>query len=245
LSGAGVYIIKLNSALTTATNSTILLTNGATSANVYFQVNGAVVLGTGSLFKGTILALDAITLNTLASLDGKALSTAGAIVLNNNRVNGVASAPDLTPIIDLPQANFASAPDNVRDFVVNVFELTGNPTSSGNVAITISAPAGYTISFTSSITSINVTGGSSNPVGVDNTKWTITTNNGGQQISLIINAGQFIAANGTAKLGFTIVRTTANSGSASNITVNVNDDATHTYDGNPINNVYARIISSL
>ncbi|WP_018620378.1 ice-binding family protein [Spirosoma luteum] len=86
LSGAGVYVIKLNSALTTATNSTILLTNGASACNVFFQVNGAATLGTGSVFKGTILATGAIALGTQASLEGRGLSTAGAISLNTNVV---------------------------------------------------------------------------------------------------------------------------------------------------------------
>ncbi|MVM35148.1 tandem-95 repeat protein [Spirosoma sp. HMF4905] len=153
--------------------------------------------------------------------------------------------PDLTPTIDMPQANFGStAPNNARDFVVNIQELAGQSTSSGNVAITITAPKGYTLSYSNAITSINITDGTSNPVAVDNTKWTVVSTDG-EQISLKINTGQFIAANTTAKLGFTITRTTANAGSASNITVNVNDDVSHTYDGNPLNNVYARIISGL
>ncbi|MVM37671.1 hypothetical protein GO730_08780 [Spirosoma sp. HMF3257] len=60
-----------------------------------------------------------------------------------------------------------------------------------------------------------------------------------------MNAGQFIAANATAKLGFTITRTSANAGSISNITINVNDDIPKTYDNNSLNNIYARIISGL
>lgn len=86
LSGAGTFIIKLNSALTTATNSTILLTNGASACDVFFQVNGAATLGTGSTFRGTILATGAIVLGTQALLEGRGLSTAGAITLNNNVV---------------------------------------------------------------------------------------------------------------------------------------------------------------
>ncbi|QMW06064.1 ice-binding family protein [Spirosoma foliorum] len=244
LSGTGIYIIKLNGALTTATNSSILLTNGATADNVYFQVNGAVTLGTGSSFIGTILALDAVVLGTQASLEGRALSTAGAITLNNNRVNAATLAPDLTPTIELSQANFALAPDNERNFAVNVFELAGNPTSSGNVAMTITVPIGYTISFTNTLSTILISGGSTEPVAVDNTHWTVT-NTDGRQISLIINAGQFIAAKATARLGFTMTRTTANSGSISSITVNVTNDASHSYDSNPFNNIYARIVSGL
>lgn len=90
LSGPGLFIIKLNSALTTGTNSNIILTNGATANNVFFQVNGAVTLGTGSTFKGTILANGAIFLNTAAALEGRGLSIGGAITLNNNLVTNVA-----------------------------------------------------------------------------------------------------------------------------------------------------------
>lgn len=60
-----------------------------------------------------------------------------------------------------------------------------------------------------------------------------------------MNGGVFIGADREAKLGFSITRTTANSGSTANITVNVKDELTMTYDGNLSNNVYARIISGL
>ncbi|NBB22889.1 DUF3494 domain-containing protein [Runella sp. CRIBMP] len=90
LSGSGIFIIKLSSALTTATSSSIVLINGATANNVFFQVDGAVTLGIGSVFKGTILAQGAIFLSTGASLEGRGLSVAGAITLNNNSVTNVA-----------------------------------------------------------------------------------------------------------------------------------------------------------
>ncbi|WP_138992274.1 ice-binding family protein [Larkinella sp. C7] len=92
LSGAGIFIIKLNSALVTGTNSNIVLTNGATVENVFFQINGAATLGTGSTFRGTIVALDAIVLNTTL-LEGRALSTAGAITINASTVIVPAAAP--------------------------------------------------------------------------------------------------------------------------------------------------------
>ncbi|QDK80747.1 hypothetical protein EXU85_19910 [Spirosoma sp. KCTC 42546] len=66
-----------------------------------------------------------------------------------------------------------------------------------------------------------------------------------QQVSLKISSGEFISAIGLSILGFTITRTTANAGSNSNITVNVNEDASQTYDSNIVNNIYARIITSL
>ncbi|GAB4030032.1 hypothetical protein [Spirosoma gilvum] len=153
--------------------------------------------------------------------------------------------PDLSPNLLLPQSNFGVAPNNVRDFVVNIFEAVGQPTPPGSVSMTITAPTGYTLSFNTALTSINVTDGTTNPVAVENSRWSVMTQLAGQQLSLVINSGQSIAAGGTAKLGFTITRTSANSGSVSNITVNVTDDPLPSYDGNSSNNVYARIISGL
>ncbi|WP_080057528.1 lamin tail domain-containing protein [Spirosoma aerolatum] len=159
---------------------------------------------------------------------------------------GSVQSPDLSPTLILPQAAFGtSSPDNVRNFVVNLFEAGGVPTTSGSVVITITVPAGYSVSFNSTLTNINVTGGTNNPVAVENSKWYVSNNVDNQQITLTMNTGQLIAANATAVLGFSATRTTANSGSVSNITVNVSNDTTQTYDGNSTNNVYARIISGL
>lgn len=62
---------------------------------------------------------------------------------------------------------------------------------------------------------------------------------------LTMNSGAFISGGGESSLGFSITRTTANSGSVANITVNVADDLTAGYDGNLTNNVYACVINGL
>lgn len=86
LSGPGIFIIKLSSALVTGTNSSIVLINGATANNVFFQIDGALTAGTSSALQGTFLVRDAIVLNTGASLNGRGLSVQGAITLNDNVV---------------------------------------------------------------------------------------------------------------------------------------------------------------
>ncbi|GAB3780529.1 hypothetical protein GCM10028818_32910 [Spirosoma horti] len=154
------------------------------------------------------------------------------------------SMPDLTPIIRLPQNGFlATGSDAIRNMAVEITELTGQPTSSGNIVITLTAPLGYTIAYDNTITTTSVTGGST--VSVDNTKWTVINNNQDRQLTLKINAGQFIAGKATAVLGFSIKRNAVTSGSISNITINVNDDVTKTYDSNPVNNIFVRIINAL
>jgi len=81
------FIFKIDGALSTAVLSSVTLTNGASLCNVYWQVNGAVSLGEGSTFRGTIIANGAITLLEASSLYGRGLSTAGAIEMHNNIVN--------------------------------------------------------------------------------------------------------------------------------------------------------------
>ena len=150
-------------------------------------------------------------------------------------------APDLSPTIVLPQSNFNA--NDSRNFAVNIFEAEGQATPPGSVTVTISAPSGYTLSFNKNLTAINVSG--LGTTSVNNGQWSISRNVDNQQLSLTMNAGQSIGAGGTSILGVTITRTSANAGSTSNVTVNVTNDSSRTYDTNPANNVYARIISGM
>ncbi len=95
----GIFIIKINGALTTNTNSTVILKNSASFCNVYWQVAGAVDLGVNSTFKGTIIADGAISLLDNASLEGRALTRAGAISLYNNNVVGCNAFGESLPIL--------------------------------------------------------------------------------------------------------------------------------------------------
>jgi Ice-binding-like len=81
-----LFIFQINGAFASAVNSKVTLRNGATACNVYWQINGAVSLATGTDFKGTILANGAIHLLGNATLQGRALSTAGEISTEANVV---------------------------------------------------------------------------------------------------------------------------------------------------------------
>ncbi len=79
------FVFQIGSTLTTASASRVLLINGANAANVYFQVGSSATLGTTSEFRGRILALTSITLNTGASINcGAALARNGAVTLDTN-----------------------------------------------------------------------------------------------------------------------------------------------------------------
>jgi len=90
LNGGGdpdaLFIININGVLTIGASSHIILTNSASLCNVYWQINGEFTLGNGSVFKGTIVSGGAIHLLEGSSLEGRGLTTAGAIDLQNNIV---------------------------------------------------------------------------------------------------------------------------------------------------------------
>src|SRR4029077_16221945 len=74
-----VFIFQMASTLTTTTGRAVILSGSAKAANVFWQVGSSATLGTTSVFKGTILADQSISLNTGASLTGRALARAGAV----------------------------------------------------------------------------------------------------------------------------------------------------------------------
>lgn len=87
---SAVFVIQVTTALTTASNSSVVLINGAQANNVFFVVGSSATLGTDTQFNGKIVALTSITLNTGADITcGAALARNGAVTLDNNTINGV------------------------------------------------------------------------------------------------------------------------------------------------------------
>jgi hypothetical protein len=88
LAGNGVYIFQIVSTLTTAANnSDVILSGGATAEDVFWQVGSSATLGTTTIFAGTIMAQASVSLDTGATLNGRALARTGAVTLLSNPVN--------------------------------------------------------------------------------------------------------------------------------------------------------------
>lgn len=79
-----LFVIQAGSTLTTGTTANIALINGAQAKNVWWQVGSSATLGTGTTFRGNILALTSITLVDNATMLGRALARNGAVNLGTN-----------------------------------------------------------------------------------------------------------------------------------------------------------------
>lgn len=96
-----VFIFQIQGAFSSAANAQVILTNGALACNVFWKIEGLVDLATNTSMIGTIVANNAaIILNSGVSLEGRALSTTGAVT-----VSGVTVTTPLgcgTPILTGP-----------------------------------------------------------------------------------------------------------------------------------------------
>jgi hypothetical protein len=92
LNGNGVYVFKIGSTLTTATGSSVVLTNGALCGNVFWQVGSSATLGTGTIFVGNVIAFTSDTVTTGVSVAGRVFALGGAVTLDTNIITAGACA---------------------------------------------------------------------------------------------------------------------------------------------------------
>lgn len=80
---SAVFIFKVDGTLATNSASQVALVNGALACNVFWIAEGVVSMATNSIMKGSVIAHNtAINMSTGAQLEGRALSTGGAITVD-------------------------------------------------------------------------------------------------------------------------------------------------------------------
>lgn len=81
-----VWIFQAGSTLITGSSASVVFENGAQACNVFWQVTSSATLGTTTDFAGTIIATQSVTLDTGATLLGRALAMNGAVTMDSNTI---------------------------------------------------------------------------------------------------------------------------------------------------------------
>lgn len=80
-----IWIFQISGDLTMSSGVNITLAGGAQAKNIFWQVAGAVTIGTTAHFEGIILSKTGITMQTGASVNGRTLAQT-AVILDGNAV---------------------------------------------------------------------------------------------------------------------------------------------------------------
>ncbi len=125
-----VFIFQIDGPLSTNADSKIKLINGALACNVFWKVEGLVSMASGTFMRGTIVANNAaIEMNTGDTLEGRALSTTGAVT-----VDGVLA---YTPVgCGSPALTGPTAPDLGAAACYAIFSADGAVSNSGVTNVT-------------------------------------------------------------------------------------------------------------
>ncbi|SFB71777.1 ice-binding family protein [Kaistella jeonii] len=145
-----VFIFKVQGAFSSSAGSKVVLTNGALACNVFWKIEGLVDLATNTEMKGTIVANNAaIVLNTGVAIEGRALSTTGAVTVAGVTVAkpiGCGSAVLTGPL----------APQLKSVACYTIFTGTGEVTNAGISFVT--GDIGSNLGLTTGFQATNVTG---------------------------------------------------------------------------------------
>jgi hypothetical protein len=79
-----VWIFQIAADLEVGSTVQVILAGGAQARNIFWQVGTSATIGTFAVFKGTIMADQAITMNTSSTMDGRALAFTAGVTFNGD-----------------------------------------------------------------------------------------------------------------------------------------------------------------
>jgi len=132
-----VWIFQMGSTFITTVGRQVILAGGAKAANIYWQVGSSATLGTISVVKGNILALASITLNTGATLEGRALARTGAVALDSNTVGLVIPSDTIPPTVSSTDPVNASTGVAINRKIAAAFSEAMDPSTITTTTFTL------------------------------------------------------------------------------------------------------------
>lgn len=163
-----VFIFNIESTLTTASYSKVVMSSGGNGPNVFWRIGSSATIGTYTAFVGNIIALASITMTTGATTSGRLFALNGAVTMDTNTAYASSEAvapvlPDLRPLFVMVNKGFVKSSVLSRPLKIEVFNVGSSGSStSGAVSVYLSVGSNF---------SVTLDGSSS---------WLLTDNNGGE-----------------------------------------------------------------
>lgn len=157
-SASSVFIFQAASTLITAPGSHVVLSGGVQACNVDWQVGSSATIATTTSFVGNILALSSITMDTGATLQGRALAQNGAVTLDDNTITSPtcnASPPTTTTTT----TTTTSTTTTTAPAATTTTTIATGPTSQSSTTTTIAGAGGSTSTTAPPLVGAPVTGG--------------------------------------------------------------------------------------
>jgi len=219
------FHFQIGTTLTTDPASTITLLNG-NSVNIFWQVGTSATIGVDSTFYGNILADQSITVNSGATINGRAMAINAAVTLSTNPINGFdtglvwkgdksnlwsganwspnvsgATSSTLAPAADVVFSTTGVSPGN-QNTVLDTDTTISSLTVNDAVAVTIAGSHILSINGTSATTGITINSGAglttiNSPLALSGSSQTMAVNNAA---GLLIN-GSVSGTIGLTKTG--------------------------------------------
>jgi hypothetical protein len=132
------FVFQIGSQLTTESASSVLLVNGASPCNVYWQVGSSADLGTTTSFQGTLMALTSISLKSKATVVGRMLARNGQVsLIENTLTRPLCATGPTTP----PSGETSGGPGTESPSPPGTIGSASAPSSGFQVAPDRAAPA--------------------------------------------------------------------------------------------------------
>lgn len=145
-----VFIIQIDGAFSSSAASQVVLLDGALACNVFWKIEGQAELATNTQMKGNMVVDNAaIILNSGAQLEGRALTTTGAVTIDGSTVRiplGCGS-----PVLTGP-----AAPELLSVACYAIFSGNGEVTNTETTFVT--GDIGTNVGLTTGYQASNVTG---------------------------------------------------------------------------------------
>jgi hypothetical protein len=168
-----VWIFQCAQDLEEGSGIKVILAGGAQAKNVFWQVGTSATIGTSAVFNGTIIASQAITMNTSSTMNGRALAFSAGVTFNGAGASLPPSVPSNAPEIAVQQPLGTNLLNGVgtNNFgfvavgVTNSHTFTITNTGNANLTvsnITIVGSTNFTVTTNPTPPILLVPGGSTN-----------------------------------------------------------------------------------